>query len=177
MACSNSTGSSLLTSFVNGIEDVAASMLGSNTQKGTVKGILMDCRIEGVAYKCGGTQGVTDAAGQFVYKEGHRVTFSVGDVQIGDRIIPTDPVLTLLDLVPNAQNINDPVVHNISQFLLSLDTDGNPDNGIEITPEAALACKGITVDFTSVNFESDPGFVQAMTAAGRTVLDDATVRI
>jgi hypothetical protein len=41
------------------------------------------------------------------------------------------------------------------RLLMSLDSDGNPDNGIEIPTVVHTAATGMSVDFSSATFETD----------------------
>ena len=70
--------------------------------------------------------------GRFTFVPGETVTFSIGGIIIGATKVK--PVITPVDLVTGALDENDPAVTNITRFLITLDEDNNPDNGITISP-------------------------------------------
>jgi len=108
----------------------------------------MDSAVEGITFKTETISGETDSHGRFTYEPGETVTFSIGGIILGTTTVK--PVITPVDLVEGAQDENDPAVTNITRFLITLDEDNDPDNGITISTElsAALAALAdISVDF------------------------------
>ncbi|MBK9130677.1 MAG: hypothetical protein IPM20_03400 [Gammaproteobacteria bacterium] len=96
----------------------------------TATGVLKDANVAGLSYRSGQEEGETGADGSFTYEVGNDVTFSIGDLVVGTA--PGQPVITPLDFVP-ASGVNTTAVQNIVRFLLWLDTDAIPSNGIEIS--------------------------------------------
>lgn len=117
--------------------------------------------IEGLGYSTDTQSGTTDAEGQFRYKAGETVRFSVGGIELGsvkaDRVIsPFDlvglnPRLDSLELITDLAGYSHPGddfltthrhhylpgnqfhrVINISNLLLSLDQDQDFSNGIQL---------------------------------------------
>ncbi len=90
--------------------------------------------IAGLKYQTPSCAGVTNAKGEFQYKEGERVAFLVGESPIGYAL--ARPRLTLADIVSrvdgNIHKLKDAGLTNVARFLCTLDRDGNLDNGIEI---------------------------------------------
>lgn len=141
----------------------------------TIQGIFVDGPVEGLVYKTATLSGVTDVNGTFKYREqelevgqetiiiGEIITFSVGDIVLGHGI--AKEIVTPVDLVDVAVEELDPEqnprVTNISRFLISLDIDGDPDNGISISREIREACRGRSIDFnlSVADFETDPEVV------------------
>ncbi len=120
------------------------------------EGVFVDSAVEGLTYATTSQTGLTDALGTFRYQEGEMVLFSVGDVVLGEA--PGKGQLTPLDLVPAAADETDPTVSNICRFLQSLDLDGNPANGIHLSPEISNEVSGRNIDFSLsiAGFETDP---------------------
>lgn len=139
---------------------------GSSSNEGdsnneVLTGIFVDSPVEGLRWVSGDMEGTTDVAGTFQYKIGASVQFFVGDILLGEAI--GNSVLIPLDLVANAQNITDPTVTNIIRFLITLDNDDNPSNGIEITETTYSLALGESVDFTqSTSDFTDSGDVQVL---------------
>ncbi len=125
------------------------------------QGRFLDGPVEGLQYDSLTWTGLTGAEGTFNYKAGETITFSIGDVVLGSST--ARDIITPIDLVPGAVNATHPVVINISQFLQSLDLDGDPGNGITITTVMREALQGFHVDFTDPDFDHNPD-VQAMFA-------------
>lgn len=119
---------------------------GSSSNNETLTGVFVDSPVEGLRWVSGGIEGTTDAAGTFQYKSGATVQFYVGDVLIGEAT--GNSVLIPVDLVASAQDITDPTVTNIIRFLMTLDNDNDPSNGIEITEASANLASGESLDFT-----------------------------
>lgn len=133
---------------------------GSSSSK-TLTGVFVDSPVEGLRWVSGGMEGTTDTAGTFQYKSGATVQFYVGDILIGEAT--GNSVLTPIDLVVGAQDITDPTVTNLIRFLMTLDNDNNPANGIEITEESANLALGESVDFIqSTSDFSASGDVQVL---------------
>ena len=82
------------------------------------------------------------------------------------------PVVTPLMLVDGAMDTTDPRVTNIVRLLITLDSDGNPDNGIEITAAAHDAAEGMSLDFASANFDTEvQTLVENVKGAGTQLVD------
>ena len=96
----------------------------------------IDSAVAGVNYRCGSQEGITGEYGEFTFEVGQSCTFYLGDMELrgvdagvlvdGESVYETDV--------------------EIARILQSLDSDGNPDNGITIDEDiiAALAEEGIT---------------------------------
>lgn len=103
-------------------------VLGVNAQ--TATGQFIDSPVAGLSYVSGDQTGVTDAQGGFTYEVGEPVTFKVGAVTVG--AAPGGSVITPLDLVPFGSS-KTLTVQNIVRFLLLMDSDNDPANGITIS--------------------------------------------
>src|SRR5207244_2189285 len=118
--------------------------------------------------------GLTDKSGAFTYEEGQGITFSVGAVSIG--AVPTAKnLLTPVDVAQGTGTSHR--VLNVVRFLMMLDQDGNPNNGIQISAAVnAAAASWAPVDFDTTDLPTTLGPIiqQASAADGVShVLPDA----
>ena len=122
---------------------------GSGTPSDSLTGIFTDSPVYGVKYQTDSLQGLTNALGEFDYREGESIVFSIGDLQFPS--ISATQQITPTDLAQGSSEVRT----NILQLLQSLDDDNNPDNGISISAEAENAFKDSTLDLESANFDSE----------------------
>jgi hypothetical protein len=133
-------------------------------------GVFLDSLVSGVNYRTETQSGMTNTNGEFNYINSEHVTFSIGGIVLG--IAQAGPVVTPLMLVDGAIDAADPRVINIVRLLMTLDSDGNPGNGIEIPVLAHTAAAGLTVDFASATFVTDvQALVDAVKGAGTQLVD------
>jgi len=129
-----------------------------------LKGVFMDSPVGGTSFSTPTIHGVTRVDGIFEYQEGESVTFSIGSLVLGSTA--GKPVVTPLDIVPDAKGASDRRVVNICVVLQTLDQDGNPANGILINEKTAsfVTKYGMTMDFDKPvrAFSFDPGFRNVM---------------
>ena len=161
-----------------------------------VDGYYYDSLVSGVAYEARNEEGPTRTGttgegkdpGRFQYLFGETISFSLGDTVIGearaDNRLPQDR-LTPFDL---AGVTEEPVggcevdegllpeddfriVHNLAVLLQTLDTDGDPTAGIEISAEVAALFNEVTVDMDQSweAFQADTGLRSVLTAADLTL--------
>ena len=114
----------------------------------TAVGVFVDAPVEGLTYESGGITGTTDIEGKFRYVIGQTVSFSVSGVTLP--AVQGASLLTPVDLV-GASSPDSPEAVYIARFLQSIDSDGNPDNGIRI--DKSKLKTGAT---TPANWTSDP---------------------
>lgn len=148
---------------------------GASSGGGTGTGVFLDSAVEGISYVSGSVSGITDANGTFTYEVGSVVRFMIGDVVIGEAL--GQSVITPIDLV-SGSDASHPTVLNIVCFLLTLDEDGDPDNGIQISEMIRNLAQGKSIYFAqNTNLFAADGNVQtvvseltAVTAAGARTL-------
>ena len=102
----------------------------------TKTGTFNDSKVAGIDYSCGENSGVTNAKGEFVCRsDSAKIKFSVGSVILGSisssdmkdfNIYPSD----LIGVDRN--DTQNPKLTLMLQFLQSIDSDKNPNNGIVI---------------------------------------------
>jgi len=104
---------------------------GSDTPTAAVgaqTGVFVDSAVEGLSYETSsGVKGTTDAQGHFKYNEGDTVTFKIGGVTLGSgkatgTVTPAG--------IAGGEDSNK--FTNLLVLLQSLDTDGDPSNGITL---------------------------------------------
>jgi hypothetical protein len=123
-------------------------------------GVFIDSAVEGLQYETATQSGTTNSLGEYDYLAGETVTFSIGGIVLGSTI--AGPVVTPLSLVPDATSAINPVVTNIVRLLLSLDSDGDPDNGITISSEVTTAANDLAVDFSEADLSADDGITSLL---------------
>jgi len=122
-----------------------SSSSGSSTK--TAK--FVDSVVVGLGYKTSsGLKGVTNEEGEFEYKAGDTVIFFIGDIEFPG-VIPSGNYVTPAHIA-NTQDWEDSYMAvNIVRFLLSIDEDGNPDNGIQIPEAYTELAADMYVQFTA----------------------------
>jgi len=129
---------------------------GDDTTTSTAQtGQFVDGPVSGLRYSTtSGTSGVTDASGRFSYSSGDTVFFSVGGVTVGSA--NGEVFVTPVDLVSGGTAISTEVT-NIVRFLMMLDSDTNPNNGLSISANVQATAAGWTdINFNTVILDSDP---------------------
>jgi uncharacterized protein (DUF1800 family) len=113
-----------------------------NISKGV--GVYLDGPVEGLGYECGDFKGVTDSNGSFFYTINKGCKFKVGKIVLRDlpKSFFKEKRVTLQELDPD-----------ISQFLLSLDVDPNPEK-IKIDPILLKELNSTKAEFKEVKKES-----------------------
>ncbi len=110
---------------------------------------FVDNAVTGLHYTCDGSEDVkvTEAQGALRCPKGAAVRFLVGDIELGETVLNDNTLfITPADLAGEGADENDNTVTNISRFLISLDADRAPDNGIQIDPASHLEL-GLAIDF------------------------------
>ena len=139
----------------------------------THTGSLTNSIIAGITYTTATQSGVTDTSGQFKYKDNETITFSLGDITLGEAVIAKSE-MTLFDLIPDAivyttynqikkmyngkasapERVTFFKLSNTLAFLHSLDDDANPDNGIHIPTGIAALVTGSNINFTEDDYHN-----------------------
>jgi Putative Ig domain len=130
-----------------------------------VTGVFRSDTVIGLGYVSGTHRGLTDTSGAFTYEEGQGITFSVGAVSIGT--VPTaEALVTPVDLVAQGTGASNRVL-NVVRFLMMLDQDGNPNDGIQISAAVtAAAASWGPVDFDTTDLPTTLGpLIQQASAA------------
>ena len=122
----------------------------SKSGSNTLSGQFIDSNVAGLSYETSsGFKGITDEQGRYNYKPGDRVTFMLGNITIGT--CDASDYVTPVDIFPG----NSEAALNLAQFLQSIDSDGNPDNGITPSEEAVEILSNVRrFDFERPSFDS-----------------------
>ncbi|AMM26771.1 hypothetical protein AX767_12845 [Variovorax sp. PAMC 28711] len=113
----------------------------------TVTGTFLDAAVEGLDYTAGaGTKAATNAAGEFVCKDGDTVVFSAGAVALGSAACGA--TVTPLTLAGGSDIKTDAVVNRLLA-LQTLDDDADPSNGIKLTAPLKAALTAGVLDFAA----------------------------
>lgn len=134
-----------------------------------LSGVFLDSAVQGVQYSSVTQSGTTDANGTYLYLDGETVTFTLNGTVLGETL--SSEVLTPMDLQDVTKHSDYGL--NIIRLLMTLDADGNPENGIAIETAAPL-----NVDFnqSTDNFAADTeviGYISANTNTTLVSLSDA----
>ena len=92
------------------------------TSVATGEAFYVDSAVSGVDYSCGGHNGVTDERGAFTFEVGQSCTFSLDKITLRE---------VAADELENGKEIQEKNVE-VARVLLSLDSDHNPANGIQV---------------------------------------------
>jgi hypothetical protein len=128
-------------------------------QQPTGTGIFRDSNVSGLDYVSGDIEGVTtrpedtgEPGGIFRYEVGQPVTFSIGGVTLGTALLGNS-FLTPANLLANA-NTGRRDVQNMVRFLMMLDRNNDPSDGIEISDAVrAVAQNWEQLNFGALNFD------------------------
>jgi len=116
-------------------------------------GQFKDANTGGISYVSGGQSGITGSDGSFTYEVGKTVTFSVGAVTLGTS--NGKSVVTPVDLVSGGSSTSVDV-QNIVRFLMLLDVDGDPSNGINVSaPVQTIAETWSQIDFSAADLSAE----------------------
>lgn len=116
-------------------------------------GVFKDSRVEGVYYETNSTSGFTNKDGEFKYKDGEVVEFGIGQ---GDNLLGKargERVVT-----PYSMASSDTGAVNRARFLMALDEDQDPSNGLKVPTENPRSLPG------DVNFDSERSFEESVPA-------------
>lgn len=144
---------------------------GDSTQsqqtENSLKGYFVDSAVENLNYITSSGAGSTDESGEFTYLLDEDITFSVGDITFPT--VPAESIMTPLALFATDDIDNSSVVNTL-RLLQSLDADGDVSNGIVILPQAHTLASGLSVDFSSDNFDEQVSELVANNGAVSTTL-------
>lgn len=117
-------------------------------------GVFIDSPVSNLAYRTDTRQGFTNDDGEFDYILGETVIFSVAGIDLPSA--EAAAIVSPQDLVGVGElEVDNLAVANIARLLQSLDTDGDPRNGIEIAAEVYNSDVKLLIDFSSQSFDAD----------------------
>lgn len=127
-------------------------------------GRFVDSPVAGVSFDCGTVSGITNSDGLFGTCPAESIaTFSIGGLTLGSSGATGDGIFFVTDIVGVSRDaIDDEDVLKIAVLLQSLDSDGDPSNGIVVPAEAAaLLPTGDITEFTTEEVETGTADVVA----------------
>jgi len=147
-----------------GGSSVTAPTTGGTSSPTIATGVFVDSAVTNIAYTTVSQSGFTDASGKFKYVEGESVVFSVGKVKLP--AVKASGTITPKDIA-KTNDVNNPTLTNILIFLQTLDSDGDPSNGISINAVAHTNAN-TQIDFTLpvANFLTTAAFVDLAANSG-----------
>ncbi len=120
-------------------------------RKSVETGQFVDSPVSGMSYTTETLIGTTGRKGEFYYKEGESVTFSIGDIHLPS--VRADSVVTPLTVF-GSDTLENRSVINLSRLLQTLDIDNNLNNGISLPSNLDITTAGLNVEFGALNFDS-----------------------
>ncbi len=123
-------------------------------------GHFIDSGVEGLSYVRSsiGTSLVTQKGGSYVYRTGEIITFKIGELKIGEAIglsVITPKDIVSLENKDLSTSIYESEVNNRVRLLMTLDSDSNPTNGIQIS----AATRAQAASWSTPHYEySETGF-------------------
>ncbi len=119
-----------------------------NTSSGN-EAYYVDSAVVNVSYKCGSIEGITGEDGKFNFETGKGCTFSIAGVPLRD-VKPGD-------LGKGKKIVEDDA--DVARFLQSIDQDGDPSNGIQISDDVLEVLKDALKGKTEIPAGDDVGGV------------------
>jgi len=140
-------------------------------------GVFIDGPVEGLRFDTASQSGLTNSNGEFTYIAGETVTFSIGGIVLGSALATSsltpfdlfdmDPPSTEGELraeLSNYDNVTDfHRVANMAMLLVSLDNDGDPDNGLDLSGWDVTLAKA-SLSFDAKLFDFDHEFFDVFTS-------------
>jgi len=114
-------------------------------------GRFLDAAVQGLSFQTETMSGLTDQDGFFTYRAGETIRFSIGEIALPE--IPSAQTLTALDIF-DTDNVFDLSVVNLNRLLQSLDANGIPEDGIDLTQLDVSATTGLRLNFARNDFDA-----------------------
>ncbi len=118
----------------------------------TLVGQFVDNPVAGVEFSTASQSGLTNAQGEFLYRAGEAVRFTVGGIELGT--VTGRPLVTPVELTGSAdpgtvaaQN----AATRLLVFLQSVDADRDIANGIGIDADTRALASGVALDFATAD--------------------------
>ena len=145
----------------------------STSTNKTATGVLSDSPVDGVGYQTsGGKTGITKDGGKFNYTLGDTITFTLGEFILGSykptRADETVTPVELTEAIPDDTH-RDYAITNLLVLLQSLDTDGDPSNGINIDAGVSFSADSLTLIDDPATFATNQDLIDALPEEGSVV--------
>lgn len=118
-----------------------------------LQGRFIDSAVKGLTYTTQTQEGTTDSEGQYNYRTGETITFSINKV-----VLPSIPAVAVTTPQSYSQTpgVNDTTTINLASFLQNLDENRDLTDGIDIESIAEELLSD--QDLTSLDFANDQNF-------------------
>lgn len=113
----------------------------SNSDANTGTGYYIDSAVEGVNFTCGTQSGVTDSDGKFTFEVDKDCNFTLGGITL--RTVSAENLQDEIKIIEDEEDV--------ARMLQTLDTDGDPSNGISILSAVADALEAGGINAIPVN--------------------------
>ena len=136
------------------VSDASPTSGGASVSTSKV-GVFLDAPVQGLkVVHADGSSATTGRWGEFSFTAGETLTFYLGGLRLG--AVQGKAEITPLDLY-SASNSNDRRVVNLLRLLQSLDSNDNPDDGIQLSAAAIAAGEmaALKLDQDTTLFEKD----------------------
>ena len=140
---------------------------GGSSPAATATGYFIDSPVAGLSYTSGGQTGITGSDGSFTYEVGQPITFKLGSMVLGTVTVDKNKRIFPVDLVNGANDETHANVSLMAQVLQSLDSDGDPSNGITISNQTRAA---IATAINLANVDPQAALTLIQSALGNTSL-------
>jgi Ca2+-binding EF-hand superfamily protein len=140
-------------------------------------GFFIDSAVSGIEYQSGQFSGITDEFGRFQYEDNATIRFKIGDIVLGEGV--ASETMTPIDIIEGANDESNNAVINILRLLQTLDSDGDPENGIDISEDTLQRLRGssnINFDQESDDFEYDGNINRLMSLFQRKLIDSDSAK-
>ena len=121
--------------------------------------------VAGLAFATPTFAGVTNDRGEFHYRAGEGVSFSIGRLVLG--ATAGAPRVDLAQLVPRVagkiDRLHDPLATNLARFVQTLDRDGKVETGVVIAAAVhEVVDRGLNFMLPAADFAADPAVVDLL---------------
>lgn len=127
----------------------SSNQIDNSTVPPTLTGQFVDSPVQGLNYQTASQSGTTNSDGEFSYQDNEMITFSIGGITFPE--ISAQSMITPMNVF-SSTDIEAIEVVNMLRLLQSLDIDGQPDNGIEISQATHDLAASMALDFSDTNF-------------------------
>lgn len=153
--------------FILSVSLVSCGGSGGNDNNGNSNAVgeafYIDSAVKGVRYICGNQEGVTAANGSFHYETGKPCTFYLDTMQL--RTVNANQLESQENFYENDLSI--------IRALLSLDSDNNPDNGIELSATLITALINGNITSFPITEAQKTAFYGVISSNAGTVVTEA----
>ncbi|RBP74901.1 hypothetical protein [Marinobacter nauticus] len=146
----------------------------STPESSAETGVFIDSPVGNIGYRTATKEGITNANGEYEYEAGEEVTFFIGDLEFPP--VPAAGVVTPLDIAGTTDTSNDAVV-NIARLLQTLDTDGDPSNGITISDTAKNNATQVDFGLSAADFANSSAVTTLVQNGGQDTTISALISV